>query len=202
MATYDFPENVCQTEVEITEADAVGAVVSPYSFHREVQDWGGAQWRIIVNFLPQDRSEIAAIEAFLSKLRGGLHSFRMGDPYRSLPLGNALGAPTVASGATAGSETLATQGWTVSQTDQLKANDLIQIEDHLYKLLDDADSDGSGLSTLTLWPRVRKAYTAGTAITLNNPRGLWVPAQPIRTFTRTRLERYAPEPLEAIELIT
>jgi len=199
--TYDFPTDICMTEVTLTEANAVGAVVSPYSFKREVQDFGGEQWRMTIEFLPVTRAEAAALEAFISKLRGGLNNFRMGDPYRSLPLGNNLGVPTVAAGATAGAETIATQGWTVSQTDQLKANDLIQIETHLYKVLDDVDSDGGGLATITVWPRLRKAYTAATAITVENPRGVFVPVGNAPTFERNRVGRFWTR-LECMEVIS
>lgn len=188
---YDFPTGICITEVSITEANAVGSAVSPYTYRRETQDWGGEQWRMSLNFLPMSRAEASTLEAFISRLRGGVHSFRMGDPYRSLARGNAAGAVTaVVQSATPLSTTIDTSGWTASTTDQLLPNDLFQIENHLYKVLAAADSDASGNMTIEVWPRVRKAYTASTALTVSNARGLFTLASNSPTYERDRFERF------------
>ena len=59
----------------------------------------------------------------------------------------------------------------------MKAGDWIQIgtgsSRTLHMVMADANSDGSGNATLTLWPRVRSAFADNTALTVNSPTGIW-----------------------------
>ena len=200
MAIYNFPAGICITEVTLTEANSVGAVISPYSFARETQDWGGGQWRMMIEFLPVSRAEADPLEAFISQLRGGLNGFRMGDPYRSTTRGVNTGTPTVLS-ATLGSVTIETQGWTDSSEPPLYANDLIQVEDHLYKVLDDASIEGaSGDAGVWVWPRVRKAYAVDTPVVINNARGVFTLADNSPSFSRNRFGRFWTS-LQAVEML-
>jgi hypothetical protein len=211
MATYDFPADVCITEVSLTEGNAVGNATSPYTFAREVQDWGGEQWRMVLNFLPMSRGDAAQLEAFISRLRGGVNSFRQGDPYRSLPRGNdfkhGVSPNRSVKTAVAQATTIEVQGFLPNTSDQLLANDLIEIEGYLYKVLVDADSgaggtgsDGSGSMTLEVWPRLRKAHAADTEVITRNPRGTFTLADSNPTFNRTRFERFENQ-IQCVEVL-
>ena len=43
----------------------------------------------------------------------------------------------------------------------------------LHMVLEQADTDVSGGTTLTLWPTLRETVTDGTVIVVNNPEGLF-----------------------------
>jgi hypothetical protein len=112
----------------------------------------------------------------------------MGDPFQSLPLGVASGNP-VTSGATKGAEDLSGTGFTASVVGQLKANDKVQIGDHLYSVLQDVDSDGSGDATVKLWPPLREAYADATEVITENARGVFALTENVQ-FSRDALELY------------
>lgn len=194
MTPIDFPSGIAQTDVTLSLRGAVGVAQSPYTFTRHVQDWGGERWELTINFLSQRMQDIGPLEAFLLKVRHGRQTFRCGDPYASLPQGTATGSATVSGTATAGSSTLATSGWSGT----LLAGDLVQIGDHLYKLL----ADASGGGTLELAPRLRLAYASGTSIIYNNPRGVFAVDGNVTTTERFIASRRAqPAPLTAIEAL-
>ena len=51
---------------------------------------------------------------------------------------------------------LFTKGWTYNVTGILLAGDYVQVGTALYRLTADANSDGSGLAALEVWPQVRQ----------------------------------------------
>lgn len=190
----DFPANICQTDVTLSLRGSVGVAMSPWSFARYPQDWGGERWEIVIHFLARRMEDIGPLEAFLLKVRHGRVPFRVGDPYASLPQGTASGSATVSGTATAGADTVATSGWSGT----LLAGDLIQIGDNLHKVLEDANGGG----TLTVAPRLRAAHASGTPIIYENPRGLFALDSNVVTFERHNASKRAvPEPLTAVEAL-
>ena len=65
----------------------------------------------------------------------------------------------------------------LSETGYLLAGDYIQLGSgsttSLHKVLVNADTDGSGNSTLTLWPNVRTAPANGATVTVQSTAGRW-----------------------------
>ncbi len=183
----DFPVDVCITGCRLSALNREGVVevVEKVGFSQVLRGQG---WAIELDFLPMDRDEAAAMESFLLSLRAGSGQFRMGDPYQSLPLGAASGSP-VTSAATAGSESLDVTGFDISVTGQLLANDKIQIGDHLYSVLADVDSDGSGDATISLWPPLREDYADSTAVITENARGVFALTEGV-TFSRDVIEMH------------
>jgi len=188
--TYDWPAGICFTDCTLTVRSAVGVATSPYSFARETQDWGGDRWSMSLQFLRQPRADAAILEAFLLKLRGGVNKVRLGDPWCSLVRGSKDGTPLSAGMNVAGATTLNTKGWTISATGVLLQNDYIQVEDSLYRVLDDVDADGGGNATIEVWPRLRKAHAEGLTITTDNARGVFALAEPTVTFSRNAIELF------------
>ena len=80
-------------------------------------------------------------------------------------------------GASQTGASLITDGWTVSRTGILKAGDWIQLGSgstaRLYKVLKDANSDGSGDSTLDIWPNLRSSPADDAAITIASASGVF-----------------------------
>jgi len=190
MATYDWPAGIRFTSAVITARSAVGAVISPYSFSRESQNWGGERWEMSLEFLRTTRAQAAAVEAFLLRLRGGIHQVRLGDPWGSLPQGSRLGTPVVGASATAGATSFASKGWGVSQSGVLLTNDYLEIDERLYRVLADVDADANGDATIEVWPRLRESYAEDTSIRTQNPRTLWSLAEPSVTFSRDQIGLY------------
>jgi hypothetical protein len=196
----DFPSGIPITDVELTTTNAVGQNISAFTFKREIQVFPGARWGLRMNFLPMNREEAGALEGFIRSLRGPAGRFRMGDPYQSLPRGQNLGFPVVAA-AIAGSEYVDIVGWVPNRADQLKANDFVQIGDHLYSVLCDVGSDGNGFSRVKLWPPLRASYETGTPMKTSNARGVFALASGEQSFTRNTLQEFGTT-IEAMEVIS
>ena len=133
---------------------------SPFTGDGDVQVHAGQWWEMELTLPPMVRADAEAWTAFLLKLNGKEGTFLIGDRTSAVPRGSAGGAPLVKGASQTGND-LNTDGWPVSQTGVLLAGDYIQLGTgataRLYKLLDDANSDGAGDSTLTVWPEITAA---------------------------------------------
>ena len=102
--------------------------------------------------------------------------FLLGDPLGTTARGIATGTPLV-KGASQTGNSLITDGWTASQTGILKAGDYFQLgsstSSKLYKVLNDANSDGSGDATFDIWPNINTAVSDDTALTVASAKGLF-----------------------------
>jgi hypothetical protein len=168
--------NIKGNSIVIQPSDSVSMTRSPFSFVEQVQLNSGQMWAAQLSFPPLDSTDAPILEAFLVSLRGKYGTFLLGDQRRETPRGVATGTPVVdGAGQTGG--TLNTRGWTADVTGILKAGDYIQLGSfasaRLYMVLQDADSDGSGDATLTVWPNLRSATTDGAAITTSAAKGVF-----------------------------
>lgn len=169
----------------ISMVDAVGVGESPYDFSAETYEHAGKRWAMQVQVAPMLRAEGEQWVAWLASLRGRRGTFLMGDPLGATPRGAATGTPLV-KGASQTGGTLLTDGWTAGVTGILKAGDWIQLgtgsTSRLHKVLQDANSDGSGNATLELWPGPRTAPADNEAIVVSNTKGLWRLAKNERSY--------------------
>lgn len=165
--------------------DVVGAGESPYTLTQEIFEHAGKRWAMNVQVVPNRRDIAEQWVAFLATLRGRRGTFLMGDPIGRTPRGIATGTPLV-KGASQTGDTLLTDGWTNSTTGILLAGDWIQLgtgaTSRLHKVLQDANSDGSGNATLELWPGPRTAPADNEAIVISNTVGLWRLASNTRSY--------------------
>jgi hypothetical protein len=198
--TQDFPVDIGQTDVTLRAINIVGEQRGPFNAKREIQVFPGAHWEIEVAFLPVLRAEAQRLEAFLLSLRGKAGTFRLADPYRSLPLGSNLGTPLVRVATVAGDEAVLTKGWTVSQSDALKAGDFIQIGTRLHMVLQDADADASGNATVNVWPPIRQVHAVDAPVITRNARGVFALDANAVEFTRG-VNGYNGAILRAVEVV-
>lgn len=198
--TQNFPADIGQTDVTLRAVNIVGEQRGPFSAKREIQVFPGAHWEIEVAFLPVLRAEAQRLEAFLLSLRGKAGTFRLADPYRSLPLGSNLGTPLVRVATVAGDEAVLTKGWTVSQTDALKAGDFIQIGTRLHMVLQDADADASGNAAVNVWPPIRQVHAVNAPVITSNARGIFALDANAVEFTRG-VNGYNGAILRAVEVV-
>lgn len=180
-----IPSGDAVRAVSIQMLDVVGVGESPYTLSQETYEHAGKRWSMSVQIVPNKRAVVEQWVAWLASLRGRRGTFLMGDPIGRTPRGIATGTPLVmGAGQTGG--TLLTDGWTAGVTGILLAGDWIQLgtgaDSRLHKVLQDADSDGSGNATLELWPGPRTAPADNASIITSNTVGLWRLASNARRY--------------------
>ena len=166
------PTSPAPSRIVLRAQAVVGASISPFTLQAQVYEYQGQSWAIDVTLPPLTRADADAWYAFLLSLNGRTGTFWMGAPPGSVPRGSALGTPLVNGGGQTG-QVLETKGWTINETGVLLPGDYIQIGSNLHKVLTQADSDGTGLATLDIWPRLRTSPADNASITTSDTKGLW-----------------------------
>lgn len=171
-----FPTELGVENFRVIPRTSAGRNESPFSFAEQVYDWGG-QILGIEAIMPKMNRETAEIfNSFLFALNGRVGTFLMPIPGAGDALGVATGTPLVNGASQTGNE-LDTDGWTAGQTDILKAGSWFSLgsgsSTRLYKNLLDVDSNGSGETTLTIWPSLRSSPADNAALDITNPHGLF-----------------------------
>jgi len=140
-----------------------------------------------------ERDEAEDWIAFLASLNGREGTFLMGDPVNTTPRGAATGTPLIQGGSQVGNS-IATDGWSNSITNILKAGDWIQLgsglTSTLHKMRQSANSDGTGYAVLEIWPGLRTAPADNAAITVSNAKGLWRLAENNQAYDMDLAEIY------------
>lgn len=173
-----FPSHFEVKSVKIRASSVVGVSVSPFTKEQQVYVHQGECWSADVVVPPLVTRALAARwVAFLVSLNGMEGTFLMGDPLGQWPRGVGTGTPTQVSGAGQTGKTLVTDGWTAGVTGILKQMDWIQlgsgVNAHLHMVVADANSNGSGVATFEIWPRLRGSPADNAAVTVINPMGAW-----------------------------
>ena len=162
--------------VSIRPFSRVGVFASDFTGQQQVYAHAGQFLVCDISFPPMKRAEAAPIVAALQSLQGARGTFYFGDPAWTSPQGVGTGTPLV-NGASQTGQDLITDGWTISQTGIVKAGDWLQIgsgsDRQLCTVLADANSDGGGNATISLFPRIRTAFANNAPITVTNPTGVW-----------------------------
>lgn len=169
-----LPSHTGIAQINFRAINTVGMSMSPFTYAQQVVAHSGQRWEADITLPPMKRADAEQWIAWLVSLRGQLGTFTLGDPTGATPRGSAGGTPVV-NGADQVGGTLAIDGCTASQTGWLKAGDYIQLGSAgtatLHKVLQDADSDGSGNVSLDIWPYIRSAPTDGSTVVTSNAVG-------------------------------
>lgn len=178
MTTYPI-SFLSHTRVRSAELRAINAVIyemSPFTFAGQAQASQGQMWQADISLPPMKRDNAETWIAWLVSLRGQYGTFTMGDPFGCTPRGVATGSPRV-NGAGQTGEELIIDGCTNSVTGWLKAGDYVQLGSAgtatLHKVIADANTNGSGQTTLSLWPHIRSAPNDNAILTVTNAVGRW-----------------------------
>ena len=130
----------------------------------------GALWRAMFTLPSMTRAGGGAEwAAFLTSLRGPVGTFYGYDPLATAARGTAPGTPLVNGGSQTGN-TLDTKGWTATQSGILLPGDYIQVNDRFHMVVETAASDGAGLSTVSIEPKLRESPAADAPITTAAPK--------------------------------
>lgn len=172
----------------------VGQSVSPFSAESQVYAHQAEWWEVDVTLPPMKRIDAEPWVAFLLALNGKEGTFLLGDPVNTAPRGVGTGTPLV-KGASQTGKTLLTDGWTAGQTGIMKAGDWFQFgsgsSSRLHKVVQDANSDGSGNATLEIWPRLRESPADNAPIVVSSPKGVFRLSSNVREWALERAGFYA-----------
>jgi hypothetical protein len=175
-----LPTSPTARSISLRPRSVVGMDASPFTLQAQSYTWGGQLWMAEVQLPPMTRASAEAWLGKLVSLNGAEGSFLLGDTANLTPRGIGTGTPLVMGGSQTGYD-LITDGWTAGQTGIMKAGDWLQLGTgstaRLYKVMADANSNGSGQATLTLWPRLRSSPADNAAITVSSPMGRFMLAQ-------------------------
>lgn len=155
------------TRIEYSPIDLTAVSKSPVTLKAQVHASLAQQWRVSVTFTDLSRVEAGPWLAFLRKLYGNEGTFWFRDFLFATPLGSAGGKPVV-NGNNQTGRTLSTRGWPIGKTVLKAGSDMIQIDNALYMITQDAVSNGNGIASLEIWPALR-GHADGTTIRTQNP---------------------------------
>jgi len=165
--------------VNFIARNSVGTTASPFTYEQQVFKNVGQRFEADITLPPMSRANAEVWNTFFIKLYGSFGTFLLGDPNSATPRGTAsssAGTPVV-NGASQTGDTLNIDGVPTSQTGYLKAGDYIQLgttsNARIYKVLDDADSNGSGEVALTIYPDLRSSPSDGATVVVSSAVGLF-----------------------------
>jgi len=197
------PTTIGLASVEFRAINAVATSQSPFTYKQQVFVHPGQRWELSASIPPCKRDLAEDWVGFLMSLKGNQGTFLIGDVNSTTARGSAGGTPLVKGGTQTGG-TLLIDGATVSQTGWLKAGDYIQLGTglgaRLHKVLQDADSDGSGDVTLEIWPDLRASPADNATILIANTVGLFRLKSNTQSWRINDISSYGIQ-FEAIEVI-
>lgn len=171
-----LPNTTSFASARMTAKSVVGISKSPFTGSQQVQKHQGQWWEFEAGLAPMTRANAELWISFMISLNGQQGTFLLGDPLGSTVRGVGTGTPLV-KGASQTGNSLITDGWTASQTGILKAGDYFQLgtgsSSKLYKVLADANSDGSGDATFDIWPSINTAVANDSALTIASAKGVF-----------------------------
>lgn len=161
--------------IEFSHSNSVVIVTSIFTGQTQTQRWPGAdQWSGKVSLPPLTQAQADAWISALMQCQGMTNAIQVGDPLKTAPRGNPVGAPTVdtSQAMAAGTNVLYSYGWQASSTGLLLPGDYIQISGYrLHRVLDQVNSGGDGKAAINIWPSLRE--TPSGVITTQNAKGLF-----------------------------
>ena len=173
-----LPSSPAVQSVTITQVSVVAASRSPFTLKRQTQVHQGKLWRAELVYPIMTRAEGEPIIAARASLNGKEGTFYLSDPAGATPRGTATtpGTPVV-KGASQTGQDINFDGAPINQTGYLVAGDWVSLgsgaSTRLYKVLADANSNGSGDFTLTLWPDVVTAPADNATLTVSSAQGVF-----------------------------
>jgi hypothetical protein len=179
-----MPATRAPRRMRIDMDSVVGVQPAPLTLEQTIYVWQGDVWHGMLEWGEMNRSDAAAVIAFLAALNGSEGTFLAGDPLAATPLGTWGGTPLLNGAHAAGIKTLTVDGFTAAATG--KAGDYIQFGSgsttRLHMVVQDFTADGSGQATLEIWPRLRAALADNTPVVKSATQGLWRLASNVRGY--------------------
>lgn len=169
--------------------ETVSETKSPFTSQSQFVEHAGNFFEADLTLPTMRREEAAVWIGFFASLKGKIGTFNFGDPDAREPQGVATGTPLINGNSQTG-RTLNTKGWTAAITGILKVGDFIQIGTELKMVTVDADSDGSGLSSLEIFPSIRISPSDNDPIVTSSPVGLFRMVSNVSQYNADHLHHY------------
>ena len=163
------PNNSRFTKIVWQPKTVVSSTDSLFTGQSQVYAFTGQWWEVDITLTVQNRSQVEPWLAFLLALNGKFGTFSLGDSIGVAPQGTISGYPVVGSGAVANTTTLPITGG----SGLFALGDWLQVGNNLHKVIQ------VNAGSVDVFPTLRSAYAAGTAITYNNAKGLFRLKAPI-----------------------
>lgn len=141
---------------------------SPFTGQQQVYAHPYALWQMEVTLPPMTHAQAGAWKAFILQLQGRRGSFLAGDPDMKFPNGTATGATVNGAGQTGN---ILTVSGMVNTT--LVRGDYIQVGQRLHMVCNDHGGGPGGVTVLEIEPALRSSPANGSAVIVQQPKGLW-----------------------------
>lgn len=174
-----LPDTTSIQEIEFKQNSIVGVTQSIFTGAQQVHAHDGKWWSIRAALAPKTRDGAEDWVGWFVSLNGPEGTFLLGDPHGATPRGSAATAPgtPLVDGASQTGDQLAVKGAPNNATNYLKRGDWIQLDTssdaRLYRITEDASSDGSGNVTLEIWPDLRSSPGNNDSVIVSSTVGLF-----------------------------
>lgn len=165
--------------ITFTAVDQVAMSESIYSFDTQHVALGGQRWEAQVELVPMTQARARAWISFLTKLKGSLYTFYLGDYSQQSVRGSASttpGTPLVDGASQTGAE-LAIDGCPELATGYLLEGDYISLgtstSKRLYMVLEDVNIDSGGSAVLDIYPNLQVTPGDNDAVTVSGAEGVF-----------------------------
>jgi len=196
----EMPSTPGPKRVNLFAVSNVAISRSPYTMKEHIHVHSGMAWGAEITLPTLTRDQAEEWTSWLLKLNGPQGTFYLGDPLAAEPRGyGSTGVLVKGAGQTG--QSLLVDGLPTSITNVIRAGDYIEVEQRLYKVLNDVDSNGSGEATLDIWPRLRSAPLDNSNVLTRNCRGLFRLTQttnPVYAADETKYYEFSFSCIEAI----
>jgi len=173
-----FPSTQGLRGLNFTNSQA-NSITTSVSGRRQVKSQGAQLFSFTAQTPPMSSAEYKEVMGFFAAQEGQFGTFQIVLPNISTPAGSVTGnvLNVNTSSATAGDKSVAVDGGTAGQTDYLKKGDVVrfkakggtpQIGSKVYILTADADTSGSGETTLNIEPGLIEAIADDTDVETND----------------------------------
>lgn len=171
-----LPTVTGQKAITFRQRSTTALSISPFTAQSQVQRHAGQWWEADITLPEMERADAEEWIAFLAALNGREGNFLMGDPLGATGRGTLTGTPLV-KGASQTGQDLLIDGATAGVTNWIRKGDWVQLgsgsTSRLHKQLLDANSNGSGEVTLTLFPRLRSSPADNAPVTVASCKGVF-----------------------------
>ena len=173
MTTYSYPTLTrVPSSMVLERISNTNIFQSPLSGAIQTADRGGERLVARLSYRSLQNADRSDLIAFLMKLNGQQH--RVNLPHHGLNQRGAFGGTPLVAGASQTGTSLNIDGCSINITDWMKAGDTFSFNGEMKIATADADTDGSGLTTLNFYPRIHSAPPNDEPIETTAPTGVFM----------------------------
>lgn len=175
MTTYAFPA-VTPNEVTITLVSNAKIFPSPFTGAIQTIDRGGERLLLTLSYRNLITSKKALLLGWLARMNGQQHRVTL--PFHAVDNQGAFGGTPLVDGANQSGTSIDIKGCSNNITDWIVAGDVFSFNGEMKICSANASSDGSGLITVSCYPRIRVSPADNDPVETTTPAGTFLLAEP------------------------